>query len=531
MSILKGISDLFRFYSDLYRFLGDKITLEDSKGIIAQRLKKRDEMFLEFIKEKIYENEECPYLKLIRTTGLEFEDIESFVASRGVESTLKELAERGVYLTIDEFKGRSVCKRNGHTFSIREEDFNNLTSASGINGATGGTRSHGTPVFFNFDYIQEKSVLRRILLDAFDISDYPCIVWFPDGLGLSVTLEIAKLGKPPLKWFFPLHWAIQKRSNWFSSFRYWLMIESIVATASLRGVHLPRPEYIDFEDSIEVAKYLSDIIKKHGGCYVITYPNFALKACRAAKEKGLRIAGTWFLLGGEPFTDLKKKEIESVGAKGAGFYISTESGPISLTCPNPRETDDSHLLESHVAVIEKRREVKFSSLTVDAFLLTSFLSEGPKMLLNVEMGDFGVIEKRSCGCKLEKLGLLEHIHTIRSFEKMTGIRMSTLDNGLLRIVEEVLPGRFGGSVADYQIVEVEGDGITELDLLISPDISGINEKRVLETIMDKLRETGKNSGLSADMLEKIRNIKIKRENPKRTKVGKVFSFYVEQANK
>ncbi|HEY9247372.1 MAG TPA: hypothetical protein VIO11_11040, partial [Candidatus Methanoperedens sp.] len=162
--------------------MGDKITLEESRGIVTQRLKKREELFLEFIKGKIYEKEDGPYLKLIRTTGLEFKDIESFVSSRGVESTLKELAERGVYLTIDEFKGRSVCKRNGHTFSFREEDFNNLTSASGINGETGGTRSHGTPVFFNFDYIKEKSVLRRILLDAFDfdISDYPCIVWFPD---------------------------------------------------------------------------------------------------------------------------------------------------------------------------------------------------------------------------------------------------------------------------------------------------------------------------------------------------------------
>ncbi|WP_143311613.1 phenylacetate--CoA ligase family protein [Candidatus Methanoperedens nitratireducens] len=529
--MFNDISELFRFYSDLYRFLGEKITLEESMGIIAQRLKKRDEMFLEFIKEKIYEKEDSPYLKLMKTTGLEFKDIESFVADRGIEGTLKELAERGVYLTIDEFKGRSVCKRNGHTFSFREEDFNNITSAAGIRGATGGTRSQGTPVFFNFDYIREKSVLRKILLDAFDILDYPCVVWFPDGLGLSVTLEISKLGKPPLKWFYPINRAIQKKSNWFSSFKYWLMIESIAATTNMRGVHLPRPEYIDFEDSIKVAKYLSEIIEKHGGCYVITYPSSALKACRAAKEKGLRIAGTWFLLGGEPFTDLKKKEMESVGAKGVGFYISTESGPISLTCSNPGEIDDSHLLDGHIAVIQKREEVKFSNLTVDAFLLTSFLPDGPKTLLNVEMGDFGVIEKRSCGCRLEKLGLLEHIHTIRSFEKMTGIRMSMLNNGLLRIVEEILPRRFGGSVTDYQIVEVEGDGFTELNLLISPNIAGVNKEKVLETMLDELRAIGKNCNLSIDMLENVKNIRIKREYSKRTRVGKVFSFHVEPANR
>ncbi|HEY9245822.1 MAG TPA: hypothetical protein VIO11_03150, partial [Candidatus Methanoperedens sp.] len=347
----------------------------------------------------------------------------------------------------------------------------------------------------------------------------------------SVTLEISKLGNPPLKWFYPFNRRIRKKSNWFSTFRYRLMIKSIIATASVRGVQLPRPEYIDFEDSIDVAQYLSEIIKKHGGCYVITYPNFALKACRAAKEKGLRIAGTWFLLGGEPFTDLKKKEIEFVGAKGAGFYISTESGPISLTCANPGEIDDSHLLGSHIAVIQEREGIKFSNLTVDSFLLTSFLPDGPKTLLNVEMGDFGVIEKRSCGCKLEKLGLLEHVHTIRSFEKMTGIRTSMLNNGLLRVAEEVLPERFGGSVTDYQILEVEENGSSELNLLISPDIVGVDEEKVLETMRDELRATGKIRGLSMDMLEKVRIIRIKREYPKRTKVGKIFSFHVEQKDR
>ena len=108
MSMYKSIYELYSFYQELYRFLGEKITLEESRGIITQRLKKREEMFLEFIKEKIYEKEDSPYLKLMKTTGLEFKDIESFVASRCIEGALKELAERGVYLTIDEFKGRSL---------------------------------------------------------------------------------------------------------------------------------------------------------------------------------------------------------------------------------------------------------------------------------------------------------------------------------------------------------------------------------------------------------------------------------------
>jgi hypothetical protein len=137
------------------------------------------------------------------------------------------------------------------------------------------------------------------------------------------------------------------------------------------------------------------------------------------------------------------------------------------------------------------------------------------------------LKKGANGCKLEKLGLLEHIHTIRSFEKMTGIRMSMLNNGLLRIIEEVLPGRFGGSVTDYQILEVEENGVSGLNLLISPNIDGVNTEKVLETLQFELGAMEMESGLSVDMMEKVRTIRIKREYPKHTKVGKIFNFHVD----
>ena len=61
--------------------------------------------------------------------------------------------------------------------------------------------------------------------------------------------------------------------------------------------------------------------------------------------------------------------------------------------------------------------------------------------------------RRSCGCYFERLGWRSHLHTIRSFEKLTAGGMTVLDADVVRILEELLPARFGGAAADYQLVE------------------------------------------------------------------------------
>jgi len=280
-----------------------------------------------------------------------------------------------------------------------------------------------------------------------------------------------------------------------------------------------------------VVRSISEVAKKNNGCVVMTYPSSALRACKIAKENGMEFENVNFIMAGEPITESKKREIEEVGAKIIPCYGSMEAGVIGYGCQNPKETDDCHIMDYYIALIQYKRKVKNFGVEVDAFLITSFLPHAPKTLLNVEMGDFGVIEERKCGCGWEKLGLKRHIHTIRSFEKLTGEGMTILNTDLIRIVEDVLPERFGGSITDYQIVEREDkEGFTKLEILVSPDLGDIDEEKVLDTILSELKIKGKDSGsagLSAEMWEKAKTIRIKREYPKKTKVGKIFSFQVE----
>lgn len=68
-----------RLALDLRWFLRGTITLEESKQVIKEGLRQRDQNFLNLVKKGIYENQKRPYLKLLKVAGCEFGDIELLV--------------------------------------------------------------------------------------------------------------------------------------------------------------------------------------------------------------------------------------------------------------------------------------------------------------------------------------------------------------------------------------------------------------------------------------------------------------------
>jgi hypothetical protein len=91
------------------------------------------------------------------------------------------------------------------------------------------------------------------------------------------------------------------------------------------------------------------------------------------------------------------------------------------------------------------------------------------------MGDQAIVVQRACGCPLEQLGWVTHLHTIRSYEKLTGGGMTFLDTDVIRVLEEELPARFGGTPTDYQLLEEEADdGQPRLQLLVHPRVGPLN---------------------------------------------------------
>jgi len=116
--------------------------------------------------------------------------------------------------------------------------------------------------------------------------------------------------------------------------------------------------------------------------------------------------------------------------------------------------------------------------------MTSLRMTAPLILLNVALGDQAVLTERPCGCPLERLGWGVHLHTVRSYEKLTAGGMNFLDADLIRVLDEVLPARFGGGPTHYQVVEEQTeDGHPCLRLLVDPAVGPLDAQAVAEAFL------------------------------------------------
>ena len=92
-------------------FLRHPVTLEEARTTLRRRLENREADFLSLVKRAIYQNPGSPYRQLLDHAGCEYGDLEKLVRHNGLEGTLRILLRQGVYLMIDEFKGRRAVVR------------------------------------------------------------------------------------------------------------------------------------------------------------------------------------------------------------------------------------------------------------------------------------------------------------------------------------------------------------------------------------------------------------------------------------
>jgi hypothetical protein len=217
---------------------------------------------------------------------------------------------------------------------------------------------------------------------------------------------------------------------------------------------------------------------------------------------------------------------------------ATESDILAYACVNPAAPDDMHFFNDRHALIQPGPGFEESSasfgggpaLPAKAMLLSALLPSAPILLLNVCMGDQAEITSRSCGCGLESDGWGVHIHEVRSFEKLTAGGITLLDIDVIRVLEEVLPARFGGSPTDYQLLETL-DGARarpEIRLLVNPALGEIDPAIVSDVF---LRAIG--GGTGGERLVELQwrsgeVVRIVREQPRRTASGKILHLFLDR---
>jgi hypothetical protein len=105
-----------RMTLDLRGFLRRPISEQEALAIVKRRLETRSERFLAMAEQTIYNNPRSPYLQLLRAVGCELGDLKATLTKDGLDATLYRLADAGVYVTLDEFKGRKEAVRGNQRF-------------------------------------------------------------------------------------------------------------------------------------------------------------------------------------------------------------------------------------------------------------------------------------------------------------------------------------------------------------------------------------------------------------------------------
>ena len=529
----------YRFIDGLRKFAHARIEAEEAIGLARSLLKKRiaerEENFLRLAERGIFDHPASPYRPLLDAKRIGFAELRSWIARDGLEASLHSLLAEGVYFTVDEFKGKTAVQRNGQTFRCNEAMFDNPFLSFAYEVRSGATRSAGTRIRIDFDYLHQRSLYDAFLLDLHGCLSAPIANWFPifpGAPGINSSLRFAHIGNPVQKWFSQVA-EDQVHVNWEKR----IGTRTIFVIHRLAGNPLAEPEYAGLQDAERVARWAAGALEDNPRCVVYTFAASAVRVCNAAAEKNLNLKGAKFLVTGEPLTHQKRREIEAVGADAVPVYGISEAGVIAAGCDRPHaNSDHCHLYKDTTAVITHRQMVPNFDLTLDAYLFTTLLYESPKLLLNVGMGDYGSLASDGgCDCAFGALGFDTTLGGISSYEKLTGEGVTFIDTDLVRIIEKELPEAFGGRSTDYQLVEEEdAGGINHLHLLVSPRVGDVNEQAIVEKFMVLLRrgedspESWAQSGV--EMWRQSGMVRVKRGDPVTTRSGKILPFFLRKRN-
>ena len=511
-----------RFFGKLPAFLRRRLTLAEARAILEVRLERRELDFLALAKRAIYGNPQSPYRRLLSVAGCEYGDLERSVTRDGVDAALGTLLRHGVYLTVDEYKGRRPIRRGSVTIAFDPLQLRNPASACHVPVRTSGSRGARMPVAIDLTFIRDGAVNVLLWLSGRDALDAVTAHWQVPGTGsMARLLEYATFSQPA-RWFSP----VDLSASELAPIHRW-STTALHVGSRLAGVPLPRPEHVPFDDPMPVVRWMTDVLRSGRTPHLHTWPSAAVRLARAATESGLDLAGAQFTIVGEPITDARLAVVRRSGAQSWPRYGSVETAGIGYGCVAPAHSDEVHLLHDFLAVIQARAGGDDVDMPPSGLLVSTLRPTAPLVLLNVSLGDQATLSSRSCGCPLEKLGWATHLHTVRSYEKLTAGGVTFFDTDVIRVLDEILPSRFGGAPTDYQLVEDETvDGRPRLRLLVRPEVGPLDPQAVADAFLDGIGNGAQGGRLMALRWRTEVILRVERRAPLTTPSGKILHLHL-----
>ena len=523
---MSAIAELWaraRFARGLVGFLRTPVALHECGLRVGERLADREGSFLRVLAAGVYANPRSPYRALLRHAGVELGDVERLVADEGVEGALGILHDEGVRVTLEEFKLRRPIVRPGLELRPSPEDFDSPFLGASWAASSSASRGATRRLMIDLDHLEGEALYHGLFVLAFELDGRPLGFWRPappGRAGLKNALGYAKLGRHVERWFsqsppFSPGSALPEAG----------LLGVVLAASRIAGLPIPVPRHVPAAEAIVVARWLAGRTAAGTPAVLNAPASSGVRVCLAAERAGLDVSGTLFRLGGEPLTEAKRAVVERAGARAVCHYAMGELGRIGIACADGEALDDVHVATDKLAAIRRPREV--GGRTVDALLYTTLQPSCPKLLLNVESDDYGVMVIRDCACAVGAAGLRTHLHTIRSYEKLTSEGMNFLAADLLGLVEEVLPGRFGGGPGDYQLVESERGGLPRVAVVVSPRLGAVDERAVVDAVTASLAEGISARSMMAGVWRDGGTLVVERREPHATAAAKILPLHVD----
>lgn len=510
-----------RVLRSLPGFLRAPLTPETCRLELASRLVNREARFLRQVDRWVFPRPAHPYARLLAHAGCGRPELLDLLETDGCEGALSVLLRSGVFLTCDEFKGRVPVRRGSLSFTFDPAEL--IRPDAVVHGVSrsSGSRGPSTAVPIDPAFIRDHAVNTHLGLEAHGGGRWIHAHWgVPGGTSVTNALELAKGGTPPDRWFTPV--AIDEPGL---HARYRLGTRAMRLASRIARVPFPRPCLATLDDPGPVVRWIRGVLDTGGIPHVWGFASSAALVCEAARSASVEIAGARFTMGGEPTTAARRRVVEEAGAIPLPRFGATETDIIAFACRSPEAPDDQHFFHDRHALVQAG-ESDAPGVAPGTLLLTSLLDSAPVLLFNVSLGDRARLSRRACGCPMERLGWPLHLQGIRSFEKLTAGGMNFLDVDVIRILEEILPSRFGGEPTDYQLVEQGDDsGHPALRLRIHPQVGPIDDREVVDSFLDAIGGGDGGERLMELQWRRAGVLVVERKPPARTESGKILHLH------
>jgi hypothetical protein len=191
-----------RLITGLPRVLRDPIRIEAARATLRRRLERREADFLDLVRWGVYANPSSPYGDLLRLAGCEYGDLERLLSREGLEGALERLYAHGVYLTVDELKGRREAIRGAAAIQVEPQRLFSPRLAPHLLSQTSGSRGARSVIPISLPAILDRALDLALVLDAHRARDWRLACWgVPGGSALAQVLEYGAAGVPASRWF------------------------------------------------------------------------------------------------------------------------------------------------------------------------------------------------------------------------------------------------------------------------------------------------------------------------------------------